>query len=111
MVFTYWLCCLQMLQRGGGNRNFRYTPNARNTPDATVPPQGIMGAMLPVPLEMGGVPVANADTGVPQPLPISALASALASAPPEQQRAVCIIIIMVTWALLRVFVSFPLIST
>ena len=48
-----------------------------------------MGAMLPVPLEIGGVPVANADTGVLQPLPISALASALASAPPEQQRAVC----------------------
>lgn len=75
------------MQRGG-NRNFRYTPNARNTPDAAVPPQGIMGAMLPVPLEIGGVPVANADSGILQPLPISALASALASAPPEQQRAV-----------------------
>jgi polyadenylate-binding protein len=47
----------------------------------------MMGAMLPVPLEIGGVPVANVDTGVLQPLPISALASALASAPPEQQRA------------------------
>jgi hypothetical protein len=80
-----------MIQRGG-NRNFRYTPNARNTPDASVPPQGIMSAMLPVPLEIGGVPVANADTGVLQPLPISALASALASAPPEQQRAVCFFI-------------------
>lgn len=77
-----------MIQRGG-NRNFRYTPNARNTPDATVPPQGMMGAMLPVPLEIGGVPVATADTGNNQPLPISALASALASAPLEQQRAVC----------------------
>jgi polyadenylate-binding protein len=76
----------QMMQRGG-SRNFRYTPNARNTPDAAVPPQGMMGAMLPVPLEIGGVPVANVDTGVLQPLPISALASALASAPPEQQRA------------------------
>ncbi|XP_024394224.1 polyadenylate-binding protein 2 [Physcomitrium patens] len=77
----------QMIQRGG-NRNFRYTTNARNTPDVAVPPQGIMGAMLPVPIEIGGVPVANADAGVPQqPLPISALASALASAPPEQQRA------------------------
>lgn len=77
---------VQMIQRGG-NRNFRYTPNARNTPDATVPPQGIMGAMLPVPIEIG--PVTNADSGNNQPLPISALASALASAPPEQQRAVC----------------------
>ncbi|KAL2613618.1 hypothetical protein R1flu_025310 [Riccia fluitans] len=76
----------QMLPRGGG-RQFRYSPNARNTPDAAVPPQGIMGSMLPVPLEMGGVPVPTADSTVPQPLPISALASALASAPPEQQRA------------------------
>jgi polyadenylate-binding protein len=75
----------QMLQRGG-NRNFRYAPNARNTPDSGLPPPGVM-AMLPVQLEMGGVPVAAADTGVPQPLPISALASALASAPLEQQRA------------------------
>lgn len=77
----------QMIQRGG-NRNLRYTPNARNMPDTAVPPQGIMGAMVPVPLEIGGLPVANVDSGVPQqPLPISALASALASAPPEQQRA------------------------
>lgn len=75
-----------MIQRGG-NRNYRYTPNARNTPDATVP-QGMMGAMVPVPLEIGGVPALSADAGNIQPLPISALASALASAPPEQQRAV-----------------------
>jgi polyadenylate-binding protein len=76
-----------MLQRGG-NRNFRYAPNARNTPDSGVPPPGVMGSMLPAQLEMGGVPVPTVDTGVPQPFPISALASALASAPPEQQRAV-----------------------
>ncbi|KAL2613620.1 hypothetical protein R1flu_025312 [Riccia fluitans] len=72
----------QMLPRGGG-RQYRYTPNARNTPDVAVPPQ----AMLPVPSEVGGVPVPTVDSGVSQPLPISALASALASAPPEQQRA------------------------
>jgi polyadenylate-binding protein len=77
----------QMIQRGG-NRNFRYIPNARNTPDVAVPPQGIINTMLPVPLEIGVAPAANADPGVPQqPLPISALASALASAPPDQQRA------------------------
>lgn len=76
-----------MLPRGG-NRGFRYTPNARNTPDAAVPPQGVMGGMLHVPsMELNAVP-SGADTGVPQPVPISALASALASAPPEQQRAV-----------------------
>lgn len=63
-------------------------PNARNTPDAVVSPQGMMGAMLPVPLEMGGMPVPAADTSLPQPIPISALASALASAPTEQHRVV-----------------------
>lgn len=68
------------------NRGLRYMPNARNTPDAVVSPQGMMGAMLPVPLEMGGMPVSAADTSVPQPIPISALASALASAPTEQHR-------------------------
>jgi polyadenylate-binding protein len=93
-----------MLQRGG-NRNFRYAPNARNTPDSGLPPPGVM-AMLPVQLEMGGVPVAAADTGVPQPLPISALASALASAPPEQQRAVCSVLESAIFCLLSCIASF-----
>jgi polyadenylate-binding protein len=70
--------------RGGG---FRYTPNARNTPDAAVPQQGVMGGMLHVPaMELNAV--ATAETAVPQPVPISALASVLASAPPDQQQAV-----------------------
>lgn len=69
-----------------GNRGFRYMPNARNTSGAAVSPQGLMGNALQVPLEMGGIPVPVAETNVPQPIPISALASALASAPPEQQR-------------------------
>lgn len=64
------------------NRGLRYMPNARNAPDAVV----AQGMMLPVPLEMGGMPVQPADTSVPQPIPISALASALASAPTEQHR-------------------------
>ncbi|KAI5070097.1 hypothetical protein GOP47_0014440 [Adiantum capillus-veneris] len=65
------------------NRGIRYMPNARNAPDAVVAPQGMMSAMLPVPLEMGGMPVPAADA---QPIPINALASALASAPLEQHR-------------------------
>ncbi|MCO5547128.1 hypothetical protein L7F22_000570 [Adiantum nelumboides] len=68
------------------NRGLRYMPNARNAPDAVVAPQGLMGAMLPVPLEMGGMQVPAADANIPQPIPINALASALASAPTEQHR-------------------------
>ncbi|KAH7279245.1 hypothetical protein KP509_37G012300 [Ceratopteris richardii] len=67
------------------NRGLRYMPNARNTPD-TVPPQAMMNSMLQVPLELGGMPVPSAEA--PQPIPISALASALASAPADQHRVV-----------------------
>ncbi|KAJ7516723.1 hypothetical protein O6H91_22G068600 [Diphasiastrum complanatum] len=76
----------QMIQRGG-NRGIRYTASARNTSDSSIPPQALLGAMLPAPIEMGAIHVPNVDSGMVQPLPISALASALASAPPEQQRA------------------------
>eukprot|EP00244_Chara_vulgaris_P004583 TRINITY_DN19052_c0_g2_i4.p1 TRINITY_DN19052_c0_g2~~TRINITY_DN19052_c0_g2_i4.p1 ORF type:complete len:671 (+),score=136.30 TRINITY_DN19052_c0_g2_i4:174-2186(+) len=79
----------QFVQRGGGNRAFRYTVNARNTgmvavdPTATVPPPGVpVGPMLPVPVDMG-VPI---PTPEPAASSISALATALASAPLEQQR-------------------------
>ncbi|KAJ7517030.1 hypothetical protein O6H91_21G009200 [Diphasiastrum complanatum] len=65
----------QMIQPGGG---FRYTTSARSTSDTSVPPQG---------LQMGGVHVSTVDSGMAQLFPISALASALASAPPEQHRA------------------------
>ncbi|KAJ7272761.1 hypothetical protein O6H91_Y394400 [Diphasiastrum complanatum] len=64
-----------MIQPGGG---FRYTTSARSTSDTSVPPQG---------LQMGGVHVSTVDSGMAQLFPISALASALASAPPEQHRA------------------------
>ncbi|KAJ7298852.1 hypothetical protein O6H91_05G074200 [Diphasiastrum complanatum] len=72
----------QMFQRSG-NRGFRYTPNVRNTPEYNVPPQGTMGSMHSVPPDMGGIAAADSNVS----LPMSALASALASAAPEQQRA------------------------
>lgn len=62
----------QMMPRGG--RNFRYSQSTRAAPDASL--QGLGG------LDMGGVP---SDMGLP--MPITALASALASSPIEQQRA------------------------
>ncbi len=69
----------QMLPRGG--RVYRYPPG-RNMPDVPMP--GVAGGMLSIPYDMGSMPLRDAAIG--QPMPISALASALANAPPEQQR-------------------------
>lgn len=69
----------QMLPRGG--RVYRFPPG-RGLPD--VPMQGVGGGMLSVPYDMGGLPLR--DTGISQPVPIGALATALANATPEQQR-------------------------
>ncbi|KAL3722357.1 hypothetical protein ACJRO7_034693 [Eucalyptus globulus] len=68
----------QMLPRG---RVYRY-PTGRGLPDMSVP--GVAGGMMPMPYDMGGMPLR--DTPISQPLPITALASALANASPDQQR-------------------------
>ncbi|KAM7514357.1 hypothetical protein LguiA_003940 [Lonicera macranthoides] len=65
----------QMVPRG---RVYRYPPG-RNVADGTM-----SGGMLPVPYDMTGM--LPRDTAVGQPMPITALASALANAPTEQQR-------------------------
>ncbi|OIW10387.1 hypothetical protein TanjilG_05535 [Lupinus angustifolius] len=67
----------QMIPRG---RVYRYPPG-RNMQDA--PLQGVGGGIIPVPYDIGGLPIRDA---VGQPMPIQALATALANAPPEQQR-------------------------
>lgn len=70
-----------MLPRG---RVYRYPPG-RNMPDVPMP--GVAGGMLPVPYDMGaGMPMRDAAVG--QPMPITALSTALANASPEQQRTV-----------------------
>ncbi|CAK9135346.1 unnamed protein product [Ilex paraguariensis] len=68
----------QMLPRG---RMYRYPPG-RNVPDMPMP--GIAGGMLSVPYDMGGI--FPRDPAMGQPMPITALASALANALPDQQR-------------------------
>ncbi|KAK4768727.1 hypothetical protein SAY87_003868 [Trapa incisa] len=68
----------QMVPRG---RMYGYPPG-RNM--AEVPMPGVAGSMLSVPLDMGGHPLHEAAAG--QPMPIPALATALANATPEQQR-------------------------
>ncbi|XP_051132521.1 polyadenylate-binding protein 2-like [Andrographis paniculata] len=68
----------QMVPRG---RGYRYPPG-RGMPD--VPLQGMAGGMLSVPYDVGGMPMR--DSGMSQPIPIGALASALANASPNEQR-------------------------
>ncbi|XVF39895.1 hypothetical protein PTKIN_Ptkin01aG0069700 [Pterospermum kingtungense] len=67
-----------ILPRG---RMYRYPPG-RNMPE--VPISSVGGGMLSVPYDMGGMPLR--DAGIGQPMPIQALATALANAPPDQQR-------------------------
>ncbi|KAI8532785.1 hypothetical protein RHMOL_Rhmol11G0241400 [Rhododendron molle] len=69
----------QMLPRG---RVFRY-PTGRGLPDVSM--QGVGGGMLSVPYDIGGG-MPFRDGGMSQPIPIGALASALANASPADQR-------------------------
>ncbi|KAK8642552.1 hypothetical protein V6N13_011892 [Hibiscus sabdariffa] len=68
----------QMMPRG---RVYRF-PSGRMMPE--VPISNVPGGMLSAPYEMGGMRLRYA--GVGQPMPVPALATALANAPPEQQR-------------------------
>ena len=70
-----------MLPRGG--RAYRYPPG-RTMPDVPVP-----GGMLSATYDVGVMPIR--DSGMSQPIPIGALASALANASPEHQRTVTLI--------------------
>lgn len=69
-----------MLPRGRGYR----LPPGRALPDVSMP--GLAGGMISVPYDMGGMPLR--DAGMAQPIPIGALASALANASPTEQRTV-----------------------
>ncbi|TQD91713.1 hypothetical protein C1H46_022704 [Malus baccata] len=76
----------QQLLHRHSNQAFRYMGNARNGVDPSLAPQGLMGPMMPLPLDGAGLPVTPNDTHRSGPLPMSTLASALASATPENQR-------------------------
>ncbi|KAF5751188.1 polyadenylate-binding protein 2-like isoform X1 [Tripterygium wilfordii] len=67
----------QMLPRGRMN----HYPPGRGLSDVPMP--GVAGSMVSVPYDMGGMQLRDAT---PQPIPIGALASALANASPDQQR-------------------------
>ncbi|XP_043694320.1 polyadenylate-binding protein 3-like isoform X2 [Telopea speciosissima] len=76
----------QQLMQRNANQGFRYMPNAHNGVDPALVPQGLMGPMVHLPLDASGVPVAPMEASRPGLVPIQTLASALASATPEQQR-------------------------
>lgn len=64
--------------------------NRRNALEPTMGPRGLVGPMMPRPLNVaGGVPMGAMDVQRPGPIPMQTLASALASASPEDQRVVC----------------------
>ncbi|XP_012482731.1 polyadenylate-binding protein 2 [Gossypium raimondii] len=67
-----------MLPRG---QVYRYPPG-HNMPE--VAPSNVPGGMLSIPYDMGSMPVRDAGSG--QPIPVTALATSLANATPEQQR-------------------------
>ncbi|KAL0288303.1 UNVERIFIED_CONTAM: Polyadenylate-binding protein 3 [Sesamum angustifolium] len=75
-----------------GNRNSnqglnRYMANPRNGANPSVVPQGLMGPMVPLPLDSSAVPGTTAlEMPLSVPLSRSTLASALASATPDNQR-------------------------
>ena len=78
---------IQLVQRNA-NQGFRYMQNSRNGMDPAMIPQGLMGPMIPVPLDAGSMQFGPMDAGRSPLIPTSALASALASASPDQQRMV-----------------------
>jgi len=74
----------QLVQRNG-NPGFRYMQNARNIVDTSMLPQGPLGPVMPMPINLNGMPVVPMDAARRSPsIPISALASAT----PENQHAV-----------------------
>lgn len=60
-------------------------PPGRNVPEGPMP--GVAGGMFSTPYDMVGSMLPR-DAAITQPMPITALASALANATPEQQRTV-----------------------
>ncbi|XP_068321040.1 polyadenylate-binding protein 3-like [Pyrus communis] len=76
----------QQLLHRHSNQGLRYMGNARNGVDPSLAPQGLVGPMMPLPLDGAGLPVTRNDIHRSGPLPMSTLASALASATPENQR-------------------------
>jgi polyadenylate-binding protein len=77
---------IQLLQRNS-NQGFRYMGNSRSGMEASAP-QGVVGPVMPLSFDGSGMPATPIDIQRPGQMHISALLSSLASASPENQRAV-----------------------
>ncbi|RDY08408.1 Polyadenylate-binding protein 3, partial [Mucuna pruriens] len=76
----------QIMVHRNTNQGFRYMRNnSRNGMDPSVVPQGLVGPMMPLPFDGSGISAAPVDNSPVVPLS-NTLASALASATPENQR-------------------------
>ncbi|PON96291.1 Polyadenylate binding protein [Trema orientale] len=75
----------QLLHQRNSNQGFRYMQNPRNGMEPSMVPQGLVSPMMPLPYD-GSVPVSPVDIQRSGPVPMPTLASALASATPENQR-------------------------
>ncbi|CAK9174162.1 unnamed protein product [Ilex paraguariensis] len=73
------------LMRNSNQRFSRFMASGRNGMDASMP-QVPMGPMMPLPFDVSSMPATPSDIHRSGPLPMSTLASALASATPENQR-------------------------
>ncbi|KAF3785569.1 Polyadenylate-binding protein 5 [Nymphaea thermarum] len=103
----------ELIQRNA-NQSFRYLQNARNGVEPQMIPQGFMGPMIPMPLDASGMPLSPMEAPRPQAVPITTLASALASANPEHRRMVCqhsFLMFLIFWVILMLGEQlFPLVE-
>ena len=77
-----------MLHRNN-NQGFRYMGNGRDVVDPSTVPQSIVGPVMPLPFEVSRMPVNPIEVQRPNPVPISTLISALASASPKERNEAC----------------------
>lgn len=76
----------QQLLHRNSNQGFRYMANSRNVMDPSMVPQGIVGPVVPMPFDVSAMPVTSIETQRSGgSLTMASLASALASATPENQ--------------------------
>ncbi|KAK9943707.1 hypothetical protein M0R45_009308 [Rubus argutus] len=76
----------QQLMHRNSNQGLRYVGNARNGVDSPMSLQGHVSPMMSLPFDGLGMPVTSSDIQHSAPVPMSTLASALASATPDNQR-------------------------
>ncbi|CAL5364163.1 unnamed protein product [Camellia sinensis] len=76
----------QQLMHRNTNQGLRYVASTQNGMDPSIVPQGLMAPMMPLPFDVSGMSTTPLDVHHPGPVPMSTLASALASATPENQR-------------------------